>query len=1086
MPNNYVAIQNSLSAGEISPSLLGRVDVEKYHSGCSTIRNFFANYKGGISSRPGLAYVGTCKQPGTSAPPRDIPFQFNIFQGYVLEFGEFYMRIKYNGAYVTETPIVVQGVSGFALIETLGPHGFSVGDWVYNTGNPGFTGLTWIVDTVVSPTGFTVKDLFGQIISSATVSGLGTIARVYTVDSPYAAADLSYLKYIQSADTMTLTCVNADSDTEYPPYNLVRSGHTHWTFTVVTFSSSVTAPTGLTATARSSNVPTTWYSYVVTGISSTGEESNPSLPCYIQNNDLSINAGSNILTWTGVSGVVSYNIYAATPSYSQNITTASSYGFIGISRGPSYTDTNIVPDFTVPPPSHTNPFERGAVTFVNVTAGGTNYSQSTVGYSITTSTGSSFAGVPVVQNGALAGFVIYNHGKGYLTGDTITITDSGGGLATGTLTFTSQPVDGDQVSINGCNVTFRTAPFSGMVQSSSSSTVYSEIDGTVALTVQSLANNLNSASNVLSLAVATYTASGSVLTVTYNTPGATGNSYTLPNSAHWTRSAATLAGGGTAGASATATLSIGSQSGTYPSVSSYFQSRRVYASSLNSPDTYWMSQPGLFNNMDTNIPVIDSDAVTGTPWAQQINGIQFMVAMPGGLVLLTGKGAWQLNGGNSAAITPSDQNAVPQAYNGCDPHVPPLIINYDILYVQAKGSIVRDLSYNFFVNIYTGTDITILSNHLFIGKQIRQWCYAEEPYKLVWAIRDDGVLLSLTYLKEQEVSAWTRHDTNGLFVSVCSVTEPVNSLMTITPTLTDAVYVITRRYVQGGWRYYSERFDNRLWTDAESSFCVDSGLSNALTYPNAGLFPSASTGENVLFVTDNPVFSSGDVGKILRAGGGIATVVSYVTSTSVYCDITQDITEVVPNNPNNLPAPINVYEWSLTTPVTVLSKLNHLEGLTVSIVADGSVVDNQVVVNGSVTLPQEASRIVVGLPFTCQAQTLYLDHPDGANTIQNRRKDVSAVGLRVEASRGLQIGADQPDQSFQQNNETIPWTNMTEIKERTNQVYAGNSVPLYTGDYYQAVTSSWSLKGQVAVQQSYPLPANILSVISYFTMGDNK
>ena len=98
---SIVSIQNGLNAGELTPSLFGRTDLEKYALGCSTSRNFFASYKGGASSRAGLAYVGMCKQQ-YPVPPRDIPFQFSIDQGYVLEFGQNYMRVKSDGAYVVE------------------------------------------------------------------------------------------------------------------------------------------------------------------------------------------------------------------------------------------------------------------------------------------------------------------------------------------------------------------------------------------------------------------------------------------------------------------------------------------------------------------------------------------------------------------------------------------------------------------------------------------------------------------------------------------------------------------------------------------------------------------------------------------------------------------------------------------------------------------------------------------------------------------------------------------------------------------------------------------------------------------------
>lgn len=1086
MGNSQVTIVNSLNAGELAPSLKGRVDLEKYHSGCTTARNFFANYRGGVSSRAGLAYVGTCKQQYPT-PPRDIPFQFSLNQGYVLEFGELYMRIKVNGGYITEAPKNVISVDTLGNFIVTG-HGYSVGDWIFDLGNTGYSNLTWIVAAVSTNT-FNVTDLFGNLITSSTPSTGGTVSRVYTVVAPYHAVDLPYLKYTQSADVMTLTCVNTTSNTEYPPYDLARLAQADWTFTKETFGANLSAPAGLIATATSSTTPSTWYSYIVTAVSrSTGEESVGSSQVSVFNNDISLFAGSNNISWAGVAGADYYNVYAAIPSYQVSAPVSSLFGFVGIALGPSFTDTNITPDFTQVPPSHLNPFEEGPITDVIPTAGGSNYSQSTIGYSVTTSTGSGFSGTPVAANGQFAGFYINTQGKNYQPGDTITITDSGGGVATGSFTFSANPGDGTTITVNGQGISFKDSPDTGFPQ------IY--IENTLALTLQALSNALNSNPNVivnnlpnLSISVATYTSDATHLYITYKVPGTVGNSYTIVagSGSNATASGSHLAGGGTAGSGATATLTIGPETGTYPGVVAYYQQRRVYGASLNDPDTYWMSKPGLFSNFDFSIPVVDSDSVIGTPWSQQVNGIQFLQPMPGGLVVLTGKGAWQLNGGSQAAITPSTQNAIPQAYNGCHDRIPPIVVNYDILYVQAKGSIVRDLSYNFFVNIYTGTDLTVLSNHLFKNFQIIQWAYSEEPYKLIWLVRDDGTALCLTYLKEQEIYGWTRHDTNGVFVGVCSVTEPTSSANQFNTYYIDATYFIVQRFVEGSWRYYSERMDNRIWDDVEDSYCVDAGLQTVSNYPNGTLTPSASSGNNVTFTSNSGSWTSFYDGYILRAGGGVAVINSVTNADIAIGNWTTPMTDVVLDDPNNTPIPQQQGTWSVSPLVTTITGLNHLNGLTVTALADGSVVPNQVVTNNSITLPNPASLVTVGLPYTCQVQTMYLDFPSGnGSTVQNRRKNISAVGVRVEASRGLQIGADQPDQEDQQNNRTLPWTNMNEIKERNMFVNAGNAVPLYTGDHYKMIISGWDLKGQIAVQQIYPLPANILSLIAYTQLGDDK
>lgn len=958
----FGTIQNSFIAGEISPELYGRTDLAKWRNGASTMRNCFANYRGGASSRAGTAYAGMCKQTliNNTIPPRLITFQFNINQGYALEFGDHYMRIISNGAYVIETAKNITAITkANPGVFTSNAHGFSNNDWIYIAavgGMTNFNGQTWIVQNVTANT-FTVTDLFGTAINTTTFSTYtsgGTASRIYTVVSPYAAIDLPYLKFTQSADTMSMTCVNTVTQTEYSPYELRRSGATNWAFTATSFSAAITAPTGVTSVATSSTALSTWYSYVVTAVNDAGEESVASLVTTVQNNDISINAGSNTMTWNAVSGATSYNIYKATPAYGVGVPIGSLFGFLGSAFGTQFTDTNIQADFTVVPPTHNDPFARGAIAAVVITNGGTGYAQATIGYTITTSTGTEFVGIPVVVGGVFVTMIIQNAGKNYAPGDTIAIT--------------------------GAHV------------------------------IQ-----------------------------------------------------------------ATATLTLGALTGTYPSTVAYFQQRRFYANTLVSPDTYYATKPGLFNNMDSSTPVQDNDAIIGTPWAQQVNGIQFLVPMPGGLVVLTGKGAWQLNGGASAALTPSNQTATPQAYNGCNDRVPPIVINYDILYVQSKGSIVRDLAYNFFVNIYTGTDLTVLSNHLFTDHQIIEWAWCEEPYKLAWAVRDDGELLSLTYLKEQDVYGWARHDTNGLFVSVCGVTEPP----------VDALYTVAQRTVRGTQVYYAERMNDREWLDVEDCFCVDSGLIWPMPAPNATLTAGqAAVGTGVHFTTSASVFTADMVGNVIRMGGGKATVTAFNSDTDVTATITAAITSTVPNDPNNRPIPAASGDWTITPTTTVVTGLGHLEGLTVAILADGSVVANQVITNGSITLPEACSAITIGLPYLPQVQSLYLEPPNTPHTTQGKRKNIYSVTARVSSSRGISVGTNQPDSSTQPNDATVAWTNMKEVKERTALIVPGTAIPLKTGDEYILVPGDWDTHGQVAFQQNYPLPMNILAVIANYQIGD--
>ena len=1082
---SFPFLQNGFLAGELSPAVYGRTDMVKYHLGATTMRNFFVGYRGGAYSRPGLAYVGICKQSGSAAPPRDIPFQFNNYQGFELEFGDNYMRVKSNGAYVTEAAKTVVSITQASpAVITVTGHGWSNGDWVFGSisGMNALNGLTWIVENVTTNT-FQLTDLFGNTVNSTLFNSFtsGTFSRIYTLATPYAAIDLPYLKFVQSADTMTLDCVNPNTTTglpavEYPSYNLVRTGAASYTLTKITYASSISAPTNCATTAQSSTTTDTYYSYCVTAVDANGNESIASNASSVKNNNISVYAGSNTTTWTSVAGAKYYNVYKATPSYGQVVPVGVNYGYCGEAFGTSFVDTNITADFTQVPPTHQNPFARGQIIGVTPTAGGSEYTQAGIAYSITTSTGTGFAGAPIVLSGAFVGFVITNNGQNYAPTDTITITGGGSATAaTGTFTASGTNVtNGKNFVLNGTTWTFTTgSPTGNQISVGASSTA----------TFNNMLAVL-AASSDPATALASYTGIYPTMTITYKTVGTPGNYFSLSaGTSTWTMSGATLMGGTDSGG-ATASLTIGPQTGTYPAVPSYIFQRAVQANTLNAPDDYFMSQPGKYLNMDSSIPITDGDAIIGNPWAQQINGIQFIQPMLNAAVIFTGGGLWLLSGGGGVGtpFTPTSQQATPQEYNGCSSTVPPILIGNEIVYIQSLGSVVRDASYDFFRQRVTSVDITVLSSHLFEGYQLTQWAYAQNPYYLIWGCRNDGTALSLTFIKEQEVQGWARHDTNGLFVGVSSITEPP----------VNAVYWIVKRFLNGAWYYVSERFDNRLWNTVEDSFCVDAGLSYPQPAPNATLTPSAASG-TITLTASAGVFSSGSVGSVVRVGGGIMDVTAYTSSTVITAVVrdNQAITEIVPNDPNNTPIPQTSGNWTITVPTKVVTGLNHLIGLEVAILADGGVVNNQTVVafaDGTVgiTLPQAASSITVGLPFLPQLQSMYIDPPSQGGTAQGKRSSISQVTVRVENTRGISVGVSQPDQATTPGGGNPVWTGLIELKMRNSTIFAGQPVPLESDDFTLPVQGTWSEHSQVAIQQSYCLPANISAILYWYQLGDTS
>jgi hypothetical protein len=276
-----------------------------------------------------------------------------------------------------------------------------------------------------------------------------------------------------------------------------------------------------------------------------------------------------------------------------------------------------------------------------------------------------------------------------------------------------------------------------------------------------------------------------------------------------------------------------------PGCTAYHQQRQVFAGSNAQPQTAWFSKTADYLNFAFSEPSRADDSIIATINAREVNAIKHLVSMDE-LLALSSHGAWKVDAGNQGgAITPYAIEANAQAYNGCS-DVPPLVINKDLLYVQAKGSIVRDLAYNYFVKVYTGSDLTVLASHLFSGHSILEWAWAEEPFKLVWAVREDGTLLTFTFLKEQEIYAWAHSDTLGEFKSVCSISEGEE----------DAVYFIVNRPTTGGvYRQYIERLASRVLravpehnvpADFSRFWFVDCGLSTTLNFPTDTVTPFAT------------------------------------------------------------------------------------------------------------------------------------------------------------------------------------------------------------------------------------------------------
>ena len=266
-------------------------------------------------------------------------------------------------------------------------------------------------------------------------------------------------------------------------------------------------------------------------------------------------------------------------------------------------------------------------------------------------------------------------------------------------------------------------------------------------------------------------------------------------------------------------LSAWSSKKGYPQAVSFFEDRLVFAGSRTKPQTYWASQSGDYYNFWVNTPQQDSDAITGTLSGGQMNGIRAIIPF-GEMLMLTSGGEYKVGGGNEV-FTPTNQKAEPQEYRGIN-NLTPVVIGGRIVYVQHQGGVIRDLTYSYDVDKYTGDDVSLLAAHLFEGHTIVALAYQQTPNTIVWCVREDGVLLGMTYIKEQDVYAWHKHKTLGNFADVC----------TISGNREEELWAIVER---DGAHYVEQMGSQIRNTSPQEQFYVDAGYiyegapNNALT-----------------------------------------------------------------------------------------------------------------------------------------------------------------------------------------------------------------------------------------------------------------
>ena len=496
----------------------------------------------------------------------------------------------------------------------------------------------------------------------------------------------------------------------------------------------------------------------------------------------------------------------------------------------------------------------------------------------------------------------------------------------------------------------------------------------------------------------------------------------------------------------------------YPGAVSYFEQRRIFAGTINQPQNIWMTKSGTESDMSYGLPIRDDDRISFRVAAREANTIRHVVPLTQ-LILLTSSAEWRVTSVNSDAITPTSISVKPQSYVGAS-NAQPVIVNNTLVYAAARGGHVRELGYSWQSNGFVTGDLSLRSSHLFDGKDIVQMAFAKAPQPIIWMVSNDGRLLGLTYVPEQQVGAWHRHDTLGVFESCTVVAEGVE----------DVLYVVVRRDIDGSSVRYIERMETREINDPEDMFFVDSGASydgTNTTSTTVTVTGGTSWGsdETLTLTASGAIFAHpattdiGDVIVITAANGDRYRLeIEGVTSTTV----------VTVRPARVIPADIRASAttaWSFAR--DSISGLTWLEGETVSILADGAVHPQRVVTSGTISLDRPAAKVQVGLPYESDLETLPVSIQIEALG-QGRYKNVNKAWLRVYRSSGIFVGPDE--------------NNLVEAKQRTTEPY-GTPPSLKTQEIEVMLTPTWRDNGVTYIRQLDPLPLSIVGMTTQVSIG---
>lgn len=529
-----------------------------------------------------------------------------------------------------------------------------------------------------------------------------------------------------------------------------------------------------------------------------------------------------------------------------------------------------------------------------------------------------------------------------------------------------------------------------------------------------------------------------------------------------------------AGPMTTWRLGLWSDTTGWPSSAVFWQERLFFGSTPQG--SFPRADGSAGGDFDKFTPGIkDADAVAYVLGAGDLPVIRDLLA-DRALVATTSSAEIKLGHEQSTeAMTPSNPPiAAPISTEGAL-DAPALKLKRGAIFIQRYGRSLHEIAYAVDADGLQTRDIAIRAAHLGDRAPFAGMCWQNRPNNVIWIWSQNGNVVGCTYTPEQSVIAWHRHRMGG---SYRRGKPKVESMCSIPGIAADEVWAVVQRTVNGQDERHIDVFADALHVNEpqDEAVYLDAAVRQRGTAPAANVTFSDVTTGTARLTADAAVFEAGHVGRRLyavledlddEAADGqplwrrvVVQISAYVAPTIV------DVELVSPWIPPSLAIEAGAWRFGISK----LSGLDHLEGETIGVLADGGALTPQLVQGGEILLDSEAATVTGGLLYGMIAQPVGYDAGARAGSAHGKRQQVTAVGVEVVRSGPFKAGIKG---------------NLFDANVRTAEDPMNEAVGLLTGVHLLELPQGEDERRvRWRVEATGPLPVTIACAVPYQSIGE--